>query len=112
MLVARLVGPSGEVVAVGAPTAVAKACARVTQAGFHNVSFKESNVDEILEEKPFDAAVGRFYSDVPFPIRLQPCAQFHEWCGREGCLFQEPCSGPSPCAFGVTPSLVRNGLSD
>jgi len=34
--------------------------ARVTEAGFHNVSFNESGVDEILDEKPFDAAVGRF----------------------------------------------------
>jgi SAM-dependent methyltransferase len=32
----------------------------VTEAGFHNVSFNESNVNEILDEKPFDAAVGRF----------------------------------------------------
>jgi len=32
----------------------------VTEAGFHNVSFNESNVDEISDEKPFDAVVGRF----------------------------------------------------
>src|SRR6476646_9940744 len=61
MLVARLVGPSGEVVAVERDsTAITKARARVTEAGFHNVSFNESNVNEILDEKPFDAAVGRF----------------------------------------------------
>jgi ubiquinone/menaquinone biosynthesis C-methylase UbiE len=61
MLVARLVGPSGEVVAVERDrNSIAKARARVTQAGFHNVSFNESGVDEILDEKPFDAAVGRF----------------------------------------------------
>jgi ubiquinone/menaquinone biosynthesis C-methylase UbiE len=39
---------------------IAKARARVTEAGFHNVSFNESNVNEILVEKAFDAAVGRF----------------------------------------------------
>jgi ubiquinone/menaquinone biosynthesis C-methylase UbiE len=39
---------------------IAKASARVTEAGFHNVSFSESNVNEILDEKPFDAVVGRF----------------------------------------------------
>ena len=61
MLVARMVGPSGEVVAVERDrNSIAKANARVTEAGFHNVSFNESNVNEILDEKPFDAAVGRF----------------------------------------------------
>jgi len=61
MLVARLVGPTGEVVAIERdPNAITKARARVTEAGFHNVTFNESNVNEILDEKPFDAAVGRF----------------------------------------------------
>jgi ubiquinone/menaquinone biosynthesis C-methylase UbiE len=61
MLAARLVGSSGEVVAIERdPKSIAKARARVTEAGFHNVSFSESNVDEIPDEKPFDAAVGRF----------------------------------------------------
>ena len=61
MLVARLVGPSGEVVAIERDrNAIAKASARVTKAGFHNVSFSESNVNEIMDEKPFDAVVGRF----------------------------------------------------
>src|ERR1044071_2591698 len=61
MLVARLVGPSGEVVAVERDrNSIAKASARVTEAGFHNVSFNESNVNEIRGEKPFDAVVGRF----------------------------------------------------
>ena len=54
MLVARLVGPSGEVVAIERdPKAIAKARARVTEAGFHNVSFNESNVDEILDGEAF-----------------------------------------------------------
>jgi len=49
MLVARLVGPSGEVVAIERDrNSIAKARARVTEAGFHNVSFNESNVNEIL----------------------------------------------------------------
>ena len=61
MLVARLVGPSGEVVAVERDrNSIAKASARVTEAGFQNVRFNESNVNEILDEKPFDAVVGRF----------------------------------------------------
>jgi len=61
MLVARLVGPSGEVVAIERDrNSIAKARARVAEADFHNISFNESNVNEILDEKPFDAAVGRF----------------------------------------------------
>jgi ubiquinone/menaquinone biosynthesis C-methylase UbiE len=61
MLVASLVGPSGEVVAIERDAkSVAKARARATEAGFHNVSFSESDVGEIPVGKPFDAAVGRF----------------------------------------------------
>jgi protein-L-isoaspartate O-methyltransferase len=60
MLVAQLVGPSGEVVCIERdPKSIAKARARVTGAGLHNVSFTESDVDEIPDAKPFDAAVGR-----------------------------------------------------
>src|SRR4030095_16534747 len=55
MLVARLVGPTGEVVAIERDRkSVAKARTRVTEAGFRNVSFNESGVDEILDGKPFD----------------------------------------------------------
>jgi len=95
MLVARLVGPSGEVVAVERDsTAVAKARARVTEAGFHNVTFNESNVNEILDEKPFDAAVGRFIlMYLPDPVAtlgsmsqaVRPGGVF---------VFQEPCWVP------------------
>jgi ubiquinone/menaquinone biosynthesis C-methylase UbiE len=61
MLVARLVGPSGEVVAIERDSnSIAKASARVTEAGFHNVTFSESDVGELPDGKPFDAAVGRF----------------------------------------------------
>ena len=61
MLAARLVGPSGEVVGIERdPRSIAKARARVTEAGLHNVNFRESDVGEILDGKPFDAAVGRF----------------------------------------------------
>src|SRR6266404_4441032 len=58
MLAARLVGPSGEVVAIERdPKSIAKARARVTEVGFDNVSFNESDVGEIPDGKPFDAAV-------------------------------------------------------
>jgi ubiquinone/menaquinone biosynthesis C-methylase UbiE len=95
MLVARLVGASGEVVAIERDSnAVAKARARVTEAGFQNVSFNESNVDEILYGKPFDAAVGRFIlMYLPDPVAtLHSISQ----AVRPGGVlaFQEPCWVP------------------
>ena len=95
MLVARLVGPSGEVVAIERdPKSIAKARARVTEAGFHNVSFNESNVNEILDEKPFDAAVGRFIlMYLPDPVAaLRSISQVVRPGGV--IVFQEPCWVP------------------
>jgi len=95
MLVARLVGPSGEVVAIERdPKAIAKARARVTEAGFHNVSFNESNVDEVLDGKPFDAAVGRFIlMYLPHPVAaLRSISQVVRPGGVF--VFQEPCWVP------------------
>src|SRR5512132_1363551 len=61
MLVARLVGPSGEVVGVERdPRSIARARARVLEAGLRNVSFTQSDVSQISASEPFDAAVGRF----------------------------------------------------
>jgi ubiquinone/menaquinone biosynthesis C-methylase UbiE len=61
MLAARLVGPSGEVIGIERdPKSIAKARARVTEAGLHNVSFYESDVGEIPDRKLFDVVVGRF----------------------------------------------------
>jgi ubiquinone/menaquinone biosynthesis C-methylase UbiE len=61
MLAARLVGPSGEVVGIERdPKSIAKARARVAEAGLRNVSFTQSDLGEIPDSKPFDAAVGRF----------------------------------------------------
>jgi len=61
MLAARIVGPSGEVVGIERDgRSVARAKARVAEAGLHNVSFTHTDVNEIAYDKPFDAAVGRF----------------------------------------------------
>jgi len=61
MLAARLAGSSGEVVGVERdPRSVARARARVAEAGLYNVRFMQSDVDQIASDKPFDAAVGRF----------------------------------------------------
>jgi len=61
MLAARLVGPSGEVVGIERDaSSIAVAKARVAQAGFRNVSFTQMDASQIVSDKPFDAAVGRF----------------------------------------------------
>ena len=95
MLAARLVGPSGQVVAIERdPKSIAMARARVIEACFHNVSFNESNVNEILDEKPFDAAVGRFIlMYLPDPVAtLRSISQVVRPGGVF--VFQEPCWVP------------------
>lgn len=91
MLVARLVGPSGEVVAIERDRkSIGKARARLREAGFQNVTFIESNVDLIVDQKPFDAAVGRFIlMYLPDPVAtLRSIAQLVR---PEGVIvFQEP----------------------
>jgi len=61
MLAARLVGPSGEVLGVERDgRSIARARARVDEAGLRNVSFTQSDVSEISGDRPFDATVGRY----------------------------------------------------
>ena len=69
MLAARIVGPSGEVVGVERDSrSIARARTRVADARLHNVSFIESDVEELPDRKSFDAAVGRFILEfVPDP---------------------------------------------
>jgi len=70
MLAARLVGPSGEVVGVERDTrSIARATARVAEAGLHSVSFIQSDVGQVPSNKPFDAIVGRFIlMFLPHPV--------------------------------------------
>jgi ubiquinone/menaquinone biosynthesis C-methylase UbiE len=61
IIVARMVGSSGEVVGLERDaSSIARARARVTEAGLRNVSFNQTDVNQIVGDKPFDAAVGRF----------------------------------------------------
>jgi SAM-dependent methyltransferase len=61
MLVAGLVGASGEVVGIERDAAsIERARARVAASGLHNVTFLKTDVNQIVIDQPFDAAVGRF----------------------------------------------------
>jgi 2-polyprenyl-3-methyl-5-hydroxy-6-metoxy-1,4-benzoquinol methylase len=60
MLAARLVGSSGAVVGVERDMrSIARARARVAEAGLHNVTFMQSDVTEVTSSEPFDGVVGR-----------------------------------------------------
>src|SRR5438874_5033662 len=60
MLVARLVGPSGDVVGIERdPRSITRANARLAEAGVRNVTFTQSDVSQIASASLFDAVVGR-----------------------------------------------------
>ncbi|HLY53692.1 MAG TPA: class I SAM-dependent methyltransferase, partial [Steroidobacteraceae bacterium] len=63
ILLARLVGPSGEVVGIERdPRSVARARSRAAEAGLSNVSFTQCDASDVESGsgRPFDAIVGRF----------------------------------------------------
>jgi ubiquinone/menaquinone biosynthesis C-methylase UbiE len=72
MLVARLVGASGEVVGIERDaTSIERAEARVAAANLRNVNFLNTDVNNIVTDEPFDAAVGRFIlMFLPDPISV------------------------------------------
>lgn len=61
LIAALLVGPAGEVVGIERdPRSITRARARAAEAGLSNVSFTQSDVNQIPIDKRFDAAVGRY----------------------------------------------------
>jgi ubiquinone/menaquinone biosynthesis C-methylase UbiE len=59
MLVAQLVGPTGEVVGIERdPRSLSRAKTRVAEAGLHNVTFTQCDLNQMTGEGFFDAAVG------------------------------------------------------
>jgi len=72
MLLARLVGPSGQVVGIERDAAsIERARARIAAAGFRNVSFLNTDVNKIVTDQAFDAAVGRFIlMFLPDPVSI------------------------------------------
>ena len=72
LVLARLVGPTGEVVGVeqGARS-IGRARDRVAEAGLHNVTFAQADVSQVPGDRPFDAAVGRYIlMFLPDPISV------------------------------------------
>jgi len=72
MLVARIVGPSGEVVGVERDAdSIQFAESRVEQSGLRNITFTQSDISQLSPERKFDAAVGRFIlQDIPDPVSV------------------------------------------
>jgi ubiquinone/menaquinone biosynthesis C-methylase UbiE len=91
-LVARLVGPSGEVVGIERDTrSIARARVRIAEGGLRNVTFTQSDVSQLSGEKAFDAVVGRFILQfLPDPVAaLRSLSQLVRPGGV--IAFQEPC---------------------
>ncbi len=72
MLTSRIVGPSGEVVGVERDAgSIARARVRIAESGLTNVTFTQSDVNNISRSDPFEAAVGRFIlMFLPDPVRV------------------------------------------
>ena len=72
MLLAQLVGNSGEVVGIERDTrSIARARARAAEAGLPNVTFVQSDIAQFSNDKSFDAAVGRYILQfLPDPVAI------------------------------------------
>jgi SAM-dependent methyltransferase len=95
MLVARLVGPSGEVVGIERDTrSITRARIRAADAGLRSVSFTQSDVAQFSSNKPFDAAVGRYILQfLPDPVGV--LRSVSQWVRPGGVLaFQEQSWAP------------------
>ncbi|MGC2764575.1 MAG: class I SAM-dependent methyltransferase [Candidatus Acidiferrum sp.] len=70
MLVARLVGRSGEVVGIERDArSISRARSRAAEAGLHNVKFVASDIAHFSTDTRFDAAVGRYILQfLPDPV--------------------------------------------
>ena len=123
MIAARLVGSSGEVVGIERdPLSIARARARMAEAGLRNVSFTQSDVSQMPESKPFDAAVGRFILQfLPDPVavvrslsglvRPGGVIAFHEPQWAPFLALLEPLPLSFACASLVRETLQRSGAT-
>jgi ubiquinone/menaquinone biosynthesis C-methylase UbiE len=103
MLAAKIVGASGKVVGIERDAnSIARARSRIAESGLHNVSFTQSDVNQITSDKPFDAAVGRFILEfLPDPVAV--LRSLSQLVRPGGVLaFHEPSWAP---ALAVAPQL-------
>jgi SAM-dependent methyltransferase len=92
LVLAQLVGPTGEVVGIERDQrSIARASARMAEAGFHHVKFTQSDVHQIPKDKLFDAAVGRYIlMFLPDPVAV--LRSLSDLVRPGGVVaFQEPC---------------------
>ena len=102
MLAARLVGPSGEVVAIEREArSVNRARIRAADAGLQNVRFVETNIAHFSSDAFFDAAVGRYILQfLPDPVatlrsvagKVRPAGSSH---------FRKPLLHPSSLCLSI-----------
>jgi SAM-dependent methyltransferase len=92
LIAARLVGPSGAVVGIERDArSIARATARMTEAGLHHVTFTQCDLYNLPRTLSFDAAVGRYIlMFLPDPVSI---LRFLAQLIRPGGVlaFQEPC---------------------
>jgi ubiquinone/menaquinone biosynthesis C-methylase UbiE len=123
MLVARLVGPSGEVVGLECdPNSIARARSRVAEAGLLNVTFIQTDVKDFAPGQLFDAAVGRFIL-MFLPDPLSVLRSISGLVRPGGVLaFQEPSWAPllalgsrlplwSKLLFSIHETFTRSGVN-
>ena len=61
MLLAKIVGPSGKVVAIEINArSIDRARARAADAGLHNIDFVQADIDQYSADSTFDAVAGRY----------------------------------------------------
>ncbi len=70
MLLSRLIGSAGEVVAVERDArSIYRAQTRAAEAGLHNVTFAQTDIAQFSSDAPFDAVAGRFILQfLPDPV--------------------------------------------
>lgn len=122
MLVARLVGPSGEVLGIERDADSIKfAQSRVAEAGFRNISFSQLDIAQLQTERRFDAAVGRFILQfVPNPVAvirslaasLRPggIIAFHEPQWEPYMNLLRPLPFSHACATAVRDTFLASGV--
>lgn len=123
MLAAKLVGPTGAVVgADNDASIIAKANARIAEAGLRNVSFIECDIASIESKEPFDAVVGRLILEF-LPNAGEVVRSLAKLLRPGGIMaIQDACWGPflqlcsrlplrSKCASLIFQSFERSGAN-